>query len=494
MSALSERRREPSGGAFPVKLLVVDDDPSYLGYVAALTRRIGFGVETAANGEAAVARLAAGGFDVVIVDQEMPRLSGIETIARLRRNETTRSLYAVMLTAHEDAETKLTALDAGFDDFISKAAPESEIVAKLVAARRVGARQSTMNDELRALQGLVSRDDLTGLFNRRFFSAETELLLAGGGSVNVVIIDLDGFKEVNDRHGHLIGDAVLRDVAIALQRHTRPEDVVARLGGDEFVIAVPGVEPEVVARIADRLSAAISGLEWHDGGTFQISASVGFACSELLPDATLALLIETADHDMYKEKWLRKHPEQPSEAQLLRAKLGEVRAARILVAEDDRLIRNLLRLIAQRCGEIVDAASDGAEALALLQQHRYDVVLLDLMMPEMNGYEIIQHLRTFTERPAVIVVTAMVGDRFLELDADVVTAVVHKPFDVDSLADTVSHVAAGMAERRRADVPVTIPIALDISVKNRKDGGRDDQREEKREQQPADHANRQRLQ
>jgi diguanylate cyclase (GGDEF)-like protein len=471
MSALSERRREPSGGVFPVRLLIVDDDPSYLRYAAALTRRIGFSVETAVDGEAAVARLTAGGFDVVIIDQEMPRLSGIETIARLRRNEETRSLYAVMLTGHEDVETKLTALDAGFDDFLSKAAPESEIVAKLVAARRVGARQSTMNDELRALQGLVSRDDLTGLFNRRFFSTETELLIAAGGAVNVVIIDLDGFKEVNDAHGHLVGDAVLRDVAIALQRHTRPDDIVARIGGDEFVVAIPGVEPDVVESIAARLSAAIAGLEWHDGGVFQITASVGFACSELISGATLAQLIETADHDMYKEKWLRKHPEQPAaEAQVLQAGPDEMHAARILVAEDDRLIRNLLKLIAQRCGEIVDMASDGSEAFALLQQHRYDVVLLDLMMPEMNGYEIIQHLRTFAERPAVIVVTAMVGDRFLELDADVVTAVVHKPFDVDSLADTVSHIAAGMAERRPADVPATIPIAADDATPPRKSG------------------------
>ncbi|HEY2090816.1 MAG TPA: response regulator [Thermoanaerobaculia bacterium] len=472
MSALSERRKAPSRSSFPVRLLIVDDDPTYLGYAAALTRRIGFSVETASDGEAAVACLTGGSFDVVIIDQEMPRLSGIETIGRLRGNDETRSLYAVMLTGHEDAETKLTALDAGFDDFLSKAAPESEIVAKLVAAQRVGARQSSMNGELRALQGLASRDDLTGLFNRRFFSTETEQLIAAGGAVNVLILDLDGFKEVNDARGHLVGDAVLRDVAIALQRHTRPDDIVARLGGDEFVIAVPGVEPEVVETIAARLTAAIAALEWQDGGTFQISASAGFACSSLLPDATLARLLETADHDMYKEKWLRKNPERrPGEARMLQADPGEMRAGRILVAEDDRVIRNLLKLIAQRCGEVVDVAPDGAEALALLQRNRYDVLLLDLMMPEMNGYEIIQHLRTFTERPAVIVVTAMSGDRFLELDADVVTAVVHKPFDVDSLADTVSHVANEMASARiRKDVPATIPIASDGAPPARKSG------------------------
>jgi CheY-like chemotaxis protein len=200
------------------------------------------------------------------------------------------------------------------------------------------------------------------------------------------------------------------------------------------------------------LTAAIAALEWQNGGTFRITASIGFACSELLDAPTLDQLLEAADHDMYKEKWLRKHPETAAaDARLLQVNARGMQVARILVAEDDDLIRNLLRLIAQRCGEIVDDAPDGRAALALLELHRYDVVLLDLMMPEVNGYEIIQYLRTFAERPAVIVVTAMVGDRYLELDADIVTAVVHKPFDVDALADIVSYIAQQMAERRAAD-------------------------------------------
>jgi diguanylate cyclase (GGDEF)-like protein len=450
-SRLLERRKDVSVSALPVRLLVVDDDPDYREYAAVLTGRIGF-------------------TDVVVIDQEMPRLSGIETVARLRAAGATRSIYAVMLTSHEDADTKLTALNAGFDDFLGKGAPESEIVAKLVAARRVGARQRTLDVEVRSLQGLVSRDDLTGLFNRRFFAAEAERLMAAGHVMNVVLIDLDRFKEINDEHGHLMGDAVLRDVAIALQRHTRPDDVVARLGGDEFVIAVPDVEPEMAQRITSRLSAAIAVLEWQNGPTFKITASAGFACSQLLASPTLEQLLEAADHDMYKEKFLRKHPERLSAAQVL-----EPCGARILVAEDDDLIRNLLKLVAERCGEIVDAVSDGRATLSLLQQHRYDVVLLDLMMPGLNGYEVLQHIRMIPERPAVIVVTAMVGDRYLELDADVVAAVVHKPFDIHAFADVLSFVAPQMAEKRERgdasppDIPRDLlpPHTLDIKRNRR---------------------------
>lgn len=123
---------------------------------------------------------------------------------------------------------------------------------------------------------------------------------------------------------------------------------------------------------------------------------------------------------------------------------------RVLIAEDDELIRNLLRTIAERNGCETAVAADGAEALRLLQQSPFDLVLLDLMMPVMNGYELIPHLRTIQNRPAVLVVTAMMGDRFLELDSDVITAILHKPFDTELLGTLMAQVAGAMSDRRRA--------------------------------------------
>jgi CheY-like chemotaxis protein len=126
-------------------------------------------------------------------------------------------------------------------------------------------------------------------------------------------------------------------------------------------------------------------------------------------------------------------------------------AARILITEDDEMVRNLLRLVVERCGCEAEIAGDGVEALRLLNERQFDVVLLDLMMPVMNGYELIPHLRVMTQRPAVVVVTAMMGDRFLELDSDVVTAIVHKPFDVDLLANLLGDIAGRMYAKQPAD-------------------------------------------
>jgi two-component system cell cycle response regulator len=219
-----------------------------------------------------------------------------------------------MLTGLEDQETKLLALDAGFDDFVTKAVPEPELVAKLTAGRRIAARQRTMDVAVRELYGLATRDELTGVFNRRFFVAETERLLAEGTAVNVVLFDLDEFKAVNDTYGHLAGDRVLHDVGALFNRTTRPEDIVARLGGDEFVVAIPHLEAAAIEPIATRLIAAVQEMEWMAGEQrFRISASIGVASSRLLEMPDLARLFDAADRDLYKNKWIRKHPEQRPE-------------------------------------------------------------------------------------------------------------------------------------------------------------------------------------
>ncbi|MFZ2492126.1 MAG: diguanylate cyclase [Thermoanaerobaculia bacterium] len=316
---LDRRSSPPDPAAQPLRLLVVEDDADYCSYIAALTRRLGFRVDTAVDGEAALERLGDAPYDLAIIDHELPRLKGIEAIERIRAAESTRSLYAVMLTACDDIETKVAALRAGFDDFLTKSSPEAELSAKLIAARRLVSRQRSMDVTIRDLYGLATRDDLTGVYNRRYFTSEAERLLSEGTPVNVVLLDLDGFKRVNDLYGHSAGDRVLRDVATALQSHTRPIDIVARLGGDEFVVAVPASDSEVLPAISERLTTAIEAMEWSGGGVFRVGASAGIASSRSLAEPTVQQLLAEADRDMYRNKERRNRevlkpaPDPPAE-------------------------------------------------------------------------------------------------------------------------------------------------------------------------------------
>ena len=295
----------------PPRVLVVDDDGNYAAFVAATALRLGMPTDIAADGEAAVEQLHSTHYDIAVIDHDMPRLSGLDLIARIRSDSATESIYTVMLTGRNDAEMPLLALSSGFDDHMSKSASEPEIAARLTAARRIAIRQRTLDVTIGELYGLAMHDELTGVFNRRFFVSNTERMLAAGVDVTIVLFDLDAFKNVNDTWGHLAGDRVLRDVGALFLRVTRPEDLVARYGGDEFVMVVANLPAGDAARVAERLASEVSALRWMAGdAAFGIAATTGVASSHLLPDATLPQLLDAADRDLYKNKWLRQYLEE----------------------------------------------------------------------------------------------------------------------------------------------------------------------------------------
>ncbi|PYQ51955.1 MAG: hypothetical protein DMF59_06245 [Acidobacteria bacterium] len=284
--------------------LIVDDESSYRTYIRALAEKVGFTVDEAADGNTALEKLSKTAFDVLIVNLDTP---GIEGLERMAPKET----YSVLLTSREDVDKKIAALEAGYDDFLSKSATELEAVAKLVGARRMVTRQQTFTHLVRDLYGLASRDELTGLFNRRILFSETEKLISSGAPVSLLLFDLDDFKRVNDTFGHVVGDRVLRDVGALFQRSTRPEDLVGRYGGDEFIMVVSGSPFYLVESIAERLASDINDLTWHIGNDeFSVGVSVGIASSHFLDDATITQLLDAADRDLYKNKWVRKHPDQ----------------------------------------------------------------------------------------------------------------------------------------------------------------------------------------
>jgi len=118
---------------------------------------------------------------------------------------------------------------------------------------------------------------------------------------------------------------------------------------------------------------------------------------------------------------------------------------RILVADDDQSIRQLLGTIIKRERLEVDLAPDGAEAIEHLKRREYSVILLDLMMPRIDGFGVIQYLRDHpqTHKPVVIVITAYADQRFKEVDAEIVSGVLRKPFDVADVGSLVRHCISG---------------------------------------------------
>jgi diguanylate cyclase (GGDEF)-like protein len=170
---------------------------------------------------------------------------------------------------------------------------------------RASLRDITDRKRLEAeLQHQALHDPLTGLGNRILLQRQLEAAVAHDdrfGHVSVMLLDLDGFKHVNDTHGHTAGDEVLRLVAARLRRLTRPTDTIARTGGDEFVLLCPGTDEGTAVRIAQRIIDAIRSPLSVGEVTVQLGVSVGVAHQDGdLADAD-GLLIE-ADRAMYVAK------------------------------------------------------------------------------------------------------------------------------------------------------------------------------------------------
>jgi diguanylate cyclase (GGDEF)-like protein/PAS domain S-box-containing protein len=189
-----------------------------------------------------------------------------------------------------------------------------DVTAAKVAQDRISGAMAGLAAQSAQLKALAFRDGLTGLSNRQQFNDSLATALAGpcGTAVDILLLDLDDFKEVNDILGHHAGDQMLIEVGRRLRTCVRPNDVVARLGGDEFVVLLVGsLDPEAVAaRIVDSLRVPV----WIDGTMLRPSLSLGLASINM--DAVDASeLLRRADVAMYaaktagKNRYMRFRPE-----------------------------------------------------------------------------------------------------------------------------------------------------------------------------------------
>ncbi|MFI5225379.1 MAG: diguanylate cyclase [Candidatus Limnocylindrales bacterium] len=156
----------------------------------------------------------------------------------------------------------------------------------------------------RAAEARASTDALTGLPNRRYFDEFCGLLARrrrADDALGVLMIDIDHFKRLNDRHGHAVGDLVLRAVAEAIAGAVREDDVPARYGGEEFAVLLRNPSQQVAVEIGERVRASVASLDLREFGPSAVTVSVGVAISSA-PDQPIDDLIAEADRALYRAK------------------------------------------------------------------------------------------------------------------------------------------------------------------------------------------------
>jgi len=185
----------------------------------------------------------------------------------------------------------------------------SELGVLLGEIERLEGELKTERARVKELEATADFDALTGVFNRRGFDRELKRSLAYvkryWTRAALLYVDLDGFKPVNDSHGHAAGDAVLKAAAATLTASVRASDTVARIGGDEFALILWNLGEADAAAKVWALEAAVNDatVDWN-GTTLGVGASIGFAM--LTPSDELAEALSRADHAMYARKAARK--------------------------------------------------------------------------------------------------------------------------------------------------------------------------------------------
>ena len=243
---------------------------------------------------------------LVVLDWLMPGLNGIELCREIRGRDDERYTYVVLLTAKSSRSDLIGGLDAGADDYLIKPFDHQELQLRLRIGQRIVSLQNQLITTRELFRHQALRDPLTGLWNcvAALDVLEQELARARRQStaVGVLLADLDHFKQVNDRYGHLVGDAVLREVARTLCNETRPYDTVGRQGGEEFLVVVPESTEASLSTIAERIRAAVERISIpSDSGPVQVTISLGTAIGEANSEQVYSL-VSKADAALYQAK------------------------------------------------------------------------------------------------------------------------------------------------------------------------------------------------
>jgi len=277
------------------QILIIDDQESILEYYSTLLIAAGMGVSFTNNPLEILEKLEQHRPDLILLDINMPLVSGYELAAVIRQFEEYQSIPILFLSAETNADKKTSLLEVGSDDLLSKGMPPLEFV------RQIRSRV----ERAKILSSFMFEDSLTGLLNHAQILLAAERALAhtkrNHRNCSVVMIDIDNFKKVNDTYGHQTGDKVLKALAQLLQQRLRITDSVGRYGGEEFMIVLPETSIQDAGTIVNELRKAFSAIEFIDNKhIFTTSFSAGIAESK--KDEGVAGLIQRADSALYKSK------------------------------------------------------------------------------------------------------------------------------------------------------------------------------------------------
>jgi diguanylate cyclase (GGDEF)-like protein len=293
-----------------IKILIVDDEEDILNSLKDFLIDNQFEVVTAENGQDALEVIENDQIDIVMSDLLMPRMDGIALTRAIQ--EMGLNIPVIIMTAYASIENAVEAMKAGAAEFVSKPFKFNHtlfIIEKVMETKEL----QEMAQRSEYYKKLSTVDDLTDLYNRRFFkhclTNEIRRHARYRRQLNLLMIDIDNFKKVNDTHGHLGGDQVLKQLAKLFRKSIRACDFLARYGGEEFVVILPETSESEAFMVGERIVLSVNQkvFKISKGKILKkLSVSIGLASypnDAVDPDD----LIRKADLALYRSKQLGKN-------------------------------------------------------------------------------------------------------------------------------------------------------------------------------------------
>jgi diguanylate cyclase (GGDEF)-like protein len=288
--------------------LIIDDSPTVRSHVERVLndRGVFHKFLQATDGIEGFKLLLANPVALVLCDLIMPGIDGFKLLSMAQARPELAELPIIMLTGKEDVRDKVRALEAGASDYLVKPFDDAELVARVKVHLKLRLLQHELREKNAKLEELSRTDALTGVANLRQLQEAMRIELTRASRTKVamafLMLDVDHFKQLNDRHGHQAGDVGLRQVADILRSGLRQYDTVARYGGDEFALLLPETDQAGAMACAERCRAGIEKLAPAGAEGVRLSASIGVALYPNPAVTTPQDLIKIADSALYEAK------------------------------------------------------------------------------------------------------------------------------------------------------------------------------------------------
>ena len=250
----------------------------------------------------AIAALRDGGIDVMIIVPRSDWWAELAGLADLEAEARRAHVTVLAMVPRGDAAALAAAFDSGVADCVAYPFDVDEVVVRVRALLRRKTAADRRRADAAAVRHMALTDPVTGVWNRHYLDRELPARIARAQAaarpLSLLMIDIDRFKPINDRHGHAIGDRVLRSVAMRLASGIRGGDTLARFGGDELALIMPDTGLTVASAVAERLRGLVA-----DGIEVPFAVTISIGVAELAFDEPAEMLVQRADRALYAAKF-----------------------------------------------------------------------------------------------------------------------------------------------------------------------------------------------